>query len=238
MIAYNANDAFGNKKSISVQKNPTLQGYWVHKSYSLDDSIEKSIISLFGKGYGGIEIDIFWDSKKRMFYVAHDEMVEQEREYLNDYLDVIDKSQYSIWLDWKNLSYDNVYAGSKSLEALFESLITDRRIIYIESPRFLYLFVLSLINDVVEPLYTVRYIKNDLSFMDFLRNIINYPVICYADNIATSYYDVLAVCENNKQKKIFFTEKDSRSAAGKIKAGFDFVLIDLFSGDRSDDSKQ
>lgn len=102
---------------------------WLHRV----DSIEK-MLELSDK-YTGIEIDVNFDNTKLFFDVTH-EIEDSISLSLEEYFKYLNKNDKKIWIDFKNLTEENVENSLEVLENIIYEYNVDKTRFIIESSNY------------------------------------------------------------------------------------------------------
>ena len=119
-----------------LNKFQGLEKVWSHRglrSTTIKENTIKSVQNAINNGFHGVEIDIFFETKKNKFIVQHDKVQNKQKKSL--FLENIfralnqEKQQCYFWLDFKNLKKLNSKEIAQAKEHLY-SLIKKYKLAY------------------------------------------------------------------------------------------------------------
>ena len=97
--------------SIAIFNN--YQKLWAHRVLNFNDANNKF------SNFKGVEIDVFFEIEKKVFDVRHHG--EYKGNTLLDFLNNINNKELFLWIDLKNLNYENVLAIRNRLNELIDN---------------------------------------------------------------------------------------------------------------------
>jgi glycerophosphoryl diester phosphodiesterase len=81
---------------------------WRHRGGNPENTVEGITKSITEDQFDGVEIDLFYNNEKNIFYVTHDKpMVDKQYQSFESYLIKLRGMKVSYWLDLKNLTTSN-----------------------------------------------------------------------------------------------------------------------------------
>jgi len=217
----------GHDQSLSCYN----RSLWLHKAYQIRSNIKDSLVAAMDSGYCGYEIDIIWDDQLG-FYISHDSLpASTEKTLLVDVIDTINSGEKIIWLDWKNITFANIFKGKEFLENHFSKYSKDGRSLFVESSKVYALSFFSFLSPSwIKPLYWIDFRDVRKTLYDYLRNFKNLPFLCFSDYVSSNQMAVPSFkgCPFFEKPKVFlFTINDSLEASKAFELGADVILTDF-----------
>lgn len=196
----------GLDKKILLDYFPMQEKFWLHRADSVEKIREKKDF------YPGLEIDIQYHSKEKVFDVNHD-WYDSVGLPLDLLLDELSGGPKRIWLDYKNLQDGNAEESFQTLTGLLDKYGIKRENVIVESPNFMALNVFhegGLYTSYYVPVNDKRYIEEDDSRAEFVEKVReavksgNVDAVSFPDK----YYNLVNQCNVDVDYLAWYTHND------------------------------